>query len=292
MVQSTQLTDLHLAVLVVRRWRWIAWITSGSIVAAGALALLTTPVYRAETVLVHVERYDGSVAAGSALGALGGLGALVGLGERNGAEVEAISLLKSRQFTQDFIRERNLMPRLFHRKWDARAGKWDSRISRPPTLWDGYKFFDRKVRRIEEDRRTGVVTLQIDWEDPEEAADWANDLVRRVNAQMKARALREAALAVAYLTSERQKTDIASVQQSIDKLIESNLKRQVLASVQDEYVFSVVDPAAPPDKKDKLKPHAGIYLLTGAFFGLLLSLLVIVSHQALSYLGRLVRAGQ
>lgn len=286
------LTDRHLAVLVVRRWRWIAWITSGSIVAAGALALLMTPVYRAETVLVHIERYDGSATAGAALGALGGLGALVGLGERSGTQVEAIALLKSRQFTEDFIREKNLMPRLFQRQWDARAGTWDSRVKRPPTLWQGYKFFDRNVRRIEEDRRTGVVTLQIDWENPDEAAEWANDLVRRVNAQMKAHALREAALAVAYLTSERQKTDIASLQQSIDKLIETNLRRQVLASIQDEYVFTVVDPAAPPDKRDKLRPRKAIYLITGAFFGLLLSLLVIVGHQKLSDLGKLVRASQ
>jgi uncharacterized protein involved in exopolysaccharide biosynthesis len=167
------------------------------------------------------------------------------------------------------------MPRLFHRDWDAAAQTWKPGV-KPHTLWDGYRFFDRNIRKVEENRKTGVITVQIDWEDPVEAADWANDLVRRLNAEMRARAVKEATDAVNYLARERQKTDVAGVLLAIDKLMESNMKQLALANVQEEYVFKFVDPAAPPDRKERLRPHRKVYVITGAFFGLLLGVLIIL----------------
>jgi uncharacterized protein involved in exopolysaccharide biosynthesis len=270
----------RLVVLIVRRWRWVAAVTAASILVAGVVAFTTTPVYRAEAVLVRGQAGGSANAISAALGelggGLGGLAALAGFGQaRDAPVVEALALLQSRQFTEQFIRERNLMPRLFHRDWDAAAQRWKSG-AKPHTLWDGYRFFDRNIRKVEENRKTGVITVQIDWEDPVEAADWANDLVRRLNAEMRARAVKEATDAVNYLARERQKTDVAGVLLAIDKLMESNMKQLALANVQEEYVFKFVDPAAPPDRKERLRPHRKVYVITGAFFGLLLGVLIIL----------------
>jgi uncharacterized protein involved in exopolysaccharide biosynthesis len=250
-------------------------------VLAAIVGYIVPPVYEARTVLVRADTGGRSGAIGSALNQLGGIAALAGIeGSRDATVVEAIALLNSREFTQSFIRDRNLLPRLFHKRWDVGAGKWRVGV-RQPNMWDGYKLFDREIRQVDEDKKTGVVTLRIRWEDPNEAAEWANDLVRRLNAQMKARALSEASTTLEYLTREVRNTNVTSVQVAIENLIEATLKQQAVANVRSEYVFRVVDPAAPPDLRDKVRPHRVIYLVTGAFFGLLLGILVIIGHDAL-----------
>ena len=273
--------------LVRRRW-WVFGTTVVAIGVAAVLAFTTAPVYRAETVLVRAESSD-STSLLDAAGELGSLASLAGLGtSKDSSVVEAIALLKSRQFTETFIRDRRLLPRLFHKRWDERTGAWRP-DAKQPNLWDGFKLFDHEIRRVDQDKKTGIVTLQIDWESPAEAADWANDLVSRLNAQMKARALQETGTALHYLTQELPKTDVASVQQAIQKLIESNLKQQALANARHEYVFRVVDPATPPDLREKIRPRPAIYLVTGAFLGLLAGIAMVIGYDAALAVRRWVR---
>jgi uncharacterized protein involved in exopolysaccharide biosynthesis len=277
----SQLEVKSLILSIIRRRWWVVTLTAASICAAGVLAFITAPIYRAETVLVRAESTNESSIVDAAASQLGGLASLAGFGEnKNSSVIEAIAVLKSREFTDDFIRDRHLLPRLFHQRWDERAGKWRA-DAKEPNPWDGYKFFDHEIRRVDEDKKTGIVTLQIDWENPAEAADWANDLVHRLNAKMKTRALQETTTTLGYLTKELPKTDVASVQQALQKLIESNLKQQALANVRQEYVFRVIDPAAPPDPREKIRPRRALYLLAGAFFGLLVSMATIVGYDAL-----------
>jgi uncharacterized protein involved in exopolysaccharide biosynthesis len=87
-------------------------------ILAGAVSFVMTPVYRASTVLVPAsDRGFGDASA--ALGQLGGLASLAGI-EIGGSNVEveeALAVLRSREFTEKFIREKNLLPVLFAHKW-------------------------------------------------------------------------------------------------------------------------------------------------------------------------------
>jgi uncharacterized protein involved in exopolysaccharide biosynthesis len=280
----------HLALLLIRR-RWlIAAIIALSTISAVVISFIVTPIYVATATLVPADTGEAQTAIASALGQLGGLAELAGLqGPQSHTVVEAIALLKSREFTEDFIRDENLLPVLFSKRWDPVLNKWKVG-KRVPDLWDGFRLFDRKIRFVDQDEKTGIVTLRIEWKDPVQAADWANELVRRVNAQMQQRALRETGVTLKYLKRELETTRVAPVQIALQDLIEANLKRQAVASVRPDYVFRVVDPAAPPNRRDKLRPRKLIYLIVGAFFGIVLAMFAVVGTEAVRNVSRWIQA--
>jgi uncharacterized protein involved in exopolysaccharide biosynthesis len=283
--------DLRRWVLLLIRWRWLVIsITCLSIVVATVIAFVVTPVYEATTTLMPVESGEGGGLMSGGLGQIGGLAALAGLqGMRNRTETEAIALLKSREFTEEFIANQHLLPELFPERWDAKLNAWKPG-QKVPSLWDGYRRFDRTIRFIDQDEKTSIVTLRIEWRSPQEAADWTNELVKRVNAAMQSRALTVTGTTLEYLKQELKTTQIASIQNALQDLIEANLKEEALAHVRSDYAFRVIDPAAPPDRKDRVSPHRSLYLISGAFFGAVLSIFVIMGIVAVQNIKRWTRS--
>lgn len=249
----------------------IALITVASTVLAVAVAFLLPPVYRAEVLLAPVSD-DQSGAAAGLTSQLGGIASLAGisLGGSGGGKDEFIAILQSRVLSDFFVRENNLLPILFEDDWDAAAGKWKS--SDPvdvPTLWDAFKLMDKKVRQIVIDKKTGLVTLSIEWRDPELAAQWAEGLVKRANAYLRQQAVRHAENNLAYLQDQARKTTSVELQQAIYRLMEAEVKKSMLANVNEEYAFKVLDPAVVPE--EKLRPKRGLIVVFGALFGLLVA---------------------
>ena len=172
-------------------YRW--WLLASTLMFTAifsAAAFIKTPVYRVATVLVPVgiERTGSSVS--SALGQLGGLASLAGLniGSSNSSTEEALAVLRSREFTQQFIAENDLLPKLYFRKWNAVSKTWRVSPSKVPTLARAATYFAKAIRSIEQDKKTGLVTLNIDWRDAAVAAEWSQLLISRLNHEMRQRA--------------------------------------------------------------------------------------------------------
>ncbi len=253
----------------------IAVLTVLSVAAAAAFAFLATPVYRAETLLVPVENSDKTT---SPLLQLGALENLAGIGA-GGASAEALAALGSRVFTDAFIREEKLMPVLFSERWDGARGAWKTG-EEIPTAWDAYQTFNRKVRFVSKDVKTGLVTLAIEWRDPELAAQWANRLVQRINAERRAEAIREAETSITYLKEQLAETSLVEMQQAIYQLIEAKIKKIMVAKSLDEYAFKVIDPAVPP--QEIASPRRVPLILLGLLFGLIVSALVVLVRARIS----------
>lgn len=251
----------------------IAAITSACTAAAVAGAFLMTPVYRAETLLAPVESSDKSASPILQFGALEGF-AGIGLGGGSGGDsAEALAALTSRIFTDAFIREEKLMPVLYADRWDAARKGWKEGEA-PPTAWDAYRLFDRKVRFVSKDVKTGLVTLAIEWRDPDSAAQWANRLVQRINAERRAEAIREAETSIAYLKEQLAETSLVEMQQAIYQLIESKIRKIMVAKSLDEYAFRVIDPAVPPQEFSS--PRRAPIIILGLLFGLIVSAVVVL----------------
>ena len=252
------------------RW-WIVAVIVLSTSAFAAYAFLTTPVYRATTVLVPASTDQGGLAGslGGALGSLGGLASLAGINFSNtGAETEeSLAVLRSREFTEAFIRDKQILPLLFEDAWDPATKNWKN-PAKPPTLARAYKSFNAGVRSISQDRRTGLVTMTIDWRDRQLAAEWANELVARLNSEMRARAIAKSSASVGFLEQELQKTPLLGTQEAINRLIEAQIKQRMVASVTHEYAFRVVDRAMLPDLSDKVRPKRLVLLLMGPLVGM------------------------
>lgn len=282
-IEQSAVAGTDLQILIARLSARRAWLITAVLVSTAAFVLaafVMTPVYRAATVLISAseERNTMSSSLNSALGQLGGLASLAGitLGSSDNATEEALAVLRSRQFTERFISDLNLRPELFAEKWDAQRGEWKVRAERQPTPARAFKRF-AKLRTIKQDKKTGLVTLQIDWKDRLKAAQWSNELARRLNAEMRARAIENAEAALKFLERELESTTVVETRQAINRLIEAQVRQRMIANVTQEYAFRVVDPALPADDDDPIRPQKVLLAMLGPLVGLVLGVLLALS---------------
>lgn len=252
----------------------IAATTAISAVLAISYALLATPVYRATTVVVAAAGQRGA----GAVGDLGGLAALAGvnLDAKDATTEEAIAVLHSRGFQERFIADHNLVGALLTPYWDQPA-TWRFFLFRSDdhdrALARAVNFFDSAVFGVAKDKKAGVITVTVDWNNRNDAASWANDLVARVNAEMRSRALSKASAFTEYLDKQLQSTESVDTRLAISRLIEAQLRQQMLASVTPEFAFRTIDHALPVDPGDRLRPKRAAVAVGGTGAGFMLACL-------------------
>ena len=243
-----------------------------------AASYFIQPVYRATITFLPVADANQAGALGSLASQFGGLSALAGLSlsSDDNKRVVGRAVLESRQFINDFIGHEELLPILFPDQWDAESRSWID-TENTPSMEDGYRLFVNDVMNIDEDRKSGLIRLGIEWTDPELAASWSNQLVEQVNQVMRDKTIDEATKSIQYLNEQLDQTQIVEIRLSIYRLIENQIQRIMLANVRDEYVFEMVDRALVPDSDKHIWPirrliaalsfllsfvvGAGIYLL-------------------------------
>jgi uncharacterized protein involved in exopolysaccharide biosynthesis len=255
-----------------RSRRLIVSITAAFALGAAAYAMLSPPWYNANVLLAPVKEKASLDLAGQ----LGGLASLAGIGSGGTGSVEAVAVLKSRDFARAFIEDQALLPVFFAADWDATAGRW--KLADPPDLRQAVKFFDENVRKVAEDRKTGLVTLSIEWKDPKLAAAWANLLAVRLNDHMRHRALAEAEVNVKYLQHELESTTVVVLQQSISRLLENEMQKLMLARGNAEFAFRIIDRAEIPRLRSK--PRRTLIVVLSAFLGCMLSVFVVFIRDA------------
>jgi uncharacterized protein involved in exopolysaccharide biosynthesis len=271
--EDAPLLDLRAiaGMLLARKWWLVTGFFAGAIIA-GVIAFTMRPVYRGTVILAPVTMNQADGLSG-ALGQLGGLASVVGMNFSGGGvdTEEAMAVLRSRGFTERFIVDHNLLPHLYDDLWDPVAKQWTVPEKKRPTLGKAFKKFDNSIRALSQDRKTRLITLRIDWTSPGEAAAWANELVSRVNLEMRTRAVRDADASVTYLEKELEATTTVPTREAISRLMEAQIKSRMLANVTTEYAFRVVDRATAPDLDDVVRPRKGRLIALGAFLGCVLT---------------------
>jgi hypothetical protein len=257
------------------RNRWIvAVVLLASVLAGAAYVLLTPKWYRAEVVLVPAQERSSQ----GLMARFGGLASLAGISVGGGAGAEPLAVLRSRQFSREFIEAEGLLPVLFADKWNASTGSWEDADPRKhPDLRDAVRYFDLRVRTVEDDPKSGLVTVSVEWTDSKLSADWAIRLVERLNERMRERALAEAAANISYLQGELARTDVVAMQQSIGQLLESEMQKLMLARGNKEFSFKIVDRPDPP--KRHTWPRLSIVLMLAIVAGTVLSAILVAWRE-------------
>ena len=113
-------------------------------------------------------------------------------------------------------------------------------------------------------------------------AAWAKNLVDLANRRLRETAINQATRSIAYLQAELNRTDIVEVRQAIFAVMEQQMQEVMLANVQEEYAFAVIDPPVVPETDDFVRPRRFLVLIFGLFAGLLGSSLIVVlrSHSS------------
>jgi uncharacterized protein involved in exopolysaccharide biosynthesis len=276
---------------IVWRNKWVVIVTTAVCVGLSlAYALRAEPWYRAEVLLKLAEAKQGQGLLGQ-LGGVGGLASLAGLDVGSNKSAEPIAVLNSREFLGAFIQDQNLLPVFFASKWDAAANHWKSSdINEQPDVRDGIRYFEKTVLQVQEDRKTSLITVAVNWTDAKTAATWANLLVDRVNDRMRQRALAEGESSMTYLKEELAATNVVPLQQSIGRVIESELQQLSLAKSNKEYAFRIIDHAQVPKWRDH--PHRGVIVAVAFFAGVAISCLFLISRHVVRRMRALRRDAQ
>jgi uncharacterized protein involved in exopolysaccharide biosynthesis len=267
--------DLRSVVDAVRRDRVLFFSVLLTSIAIGfGYAFLSKQWFRAEVIMVQV--YSKSLPGG--LSQLSGLASIAGVNLSRGDNQQPLAVLKSKSLVGSYIDSNNLVPIIFAENWDAKTGSWLVDEERVPDILDAVSRFDEDVRQISDDKKTGLITLRVVWHDPETAARWANELVQAANARLRAPALADAERNVSYLQREIASTGVVTLQESLGKVLESEMQKLLLARGNEEFAFKIIDKATPPKKR--YRPYRALVLLFSAFVGLLFaSLAVYVKRQ-------------
>jgi uncharacterized protein involved in exopolysaccharide biosynthesis len=279
--QSASEDEISVKELLQMLWRGrflVLSITLAVTLVVAVTALLSTKKYEATTIISPVADESNSSRLSSLISQVGGLASLTGVpglpSVATTQKSEIVAVLISEALTEKYIRSNDLLPVLYHNRWDPVNQKW--KVSNPkniPTVWKANAYFKKHIRFVTTDNKTGLVTLIIAWEDPKLAAKWANDLVKMTNDYLRDKTIAEAERNIAYLTDQAAKTQEIGVKEAIYSILQNEIKKMMLARGSAEYALKIIDPAVAPEKAVSPQPVA--WTIMGLFGGFVLSLLVV-----------------
>jgi uncharacterized protein involved in exopolysaccharide biosynthesis len=260
---------LELIRTLLQAWKTIVGITIVCTCLAVAYALHVQEVFKAETLLAPAQEEKSG--ASSALSQFGGLAAIAGISIPSDSNVEqVVATLNSRKFLRTFINQNKLIPLLFDEIWDADNQAWIVPSTEDePTEQKAIVSF-KACLSVDEDKKSGLITLSISWKDPEVAAQWANNLVKQLNEQLREQAIADSKKRVGYLEQELAKTTLQDMRAVLYNLLESEKQKAMLANVNEDFALEVIDPAVAPETREKPKRKLIVALggVCGGFLGI------------------------
>lgn len=280
--------------------KWVIVVATFIFATGSVLYALSLPnIYKADALLAPAESSGGGGLSKMA-GQLGGLAALAGvnLGASESSQTDlAVQVIKSRQFVEAFIKKHDLLvPLMAATDWDLTNNKLilDEELYNPntgewlrepnglrgstPTAQEAFEVFNKEVLSINQDKESGLYTVSVKYYSPYVAQQWVNWLIEDINKVMRERTIAETSQNLAYLNTQLQKTAVADMQSTFYKLIEEQTKSLMLAEVQEEFIFKIVDPAVVPELKDG--PKRALICVLGTFFGGMLGVVIVLIRFA------------
>ena len=271
--------------------KWlILSITTASCIFIVLYSLSIPNIYRSSALVMPAQSQGSNVSG--ALSGLGGLASMAGLsipsGNSNNKE-EAIAVLTSHQFLEDFIINNDiLLPLMASKGWDAKKNelilnpkiydiknkKWIGKSSsktNAPTIQEAVRSF-RQIYIVSENKKHGFVTISIDFYSPYVSNEWIDLIIENINETMRVQAVSMATSSLNYLNDQISKTNISEIKIVLSELAKSETQKIMLSKSSPEYVFKTIDKAFAPEIK--ISPRRSIICIIGALVGFSLSLLI------------------
>jgi uncharacterized protein involved in exopolysaccharide biosynthesis len=290
--------DLRELASAIWQGKWIIICITAIFSIASVFYALSVPDEYKSTVLLAPASSSGGSGLSKLAGQYGGLASLAGinLGGGGGDDKVAIAMeiMQSWGFQESFIVQNNLQVVLFAATgwnrannklsinpdlYDETSNKWVREFNpakgqkAEPSSWELYKKLKDKVS-ISQDKTSGLINLTVEYYSPELAQQWANDLVKAINANLKKRDRDEATKSIQYLQDKIQETNVSDMQSVFYQLIEEQTKTLMLAEVSDEYVFKTLSAARAAEEKSK--PKRALIVVLGFILGGMLSIIFVL----------------
>ena len=109
------------------------------------------------------------------------------------------------------------------------------------------------------------------------ARDFLKLVIREINEISRQRDLNQSSEALNYLYNQLDSVLQSDVQVAISQLIESQLKKQMLANVSTSYALRIID--SPYEAELRESPKRKNILIIGTLIGLLMSIFYVLTHH-------------
>lgn len=303
-VNNTQESPFDLLELWLVLWR-NKWIISGvSVLLAVGVVMysLTLPnIYRSSALLSPQKAQD-SGSLESLAGQFGGLASMAGINLGGAKDDTAlhIKIIKSKDFIYRFIEKHNLKVQLMAAKtWDRdnnkliidesvfsiKENQWVRQVkpgqSPEPTMFDAYEVFLKNLI-IEQDKSNGLVNLAYNHIDPNISKLWVEHIIQDINSLMRKQEIQDKKKSISFLELQLQKTDVTEMKNVFYSIIQEQTKMMLLAEVQMDYVFKVIE--SPIVEERKVSPNRAVIAIVSAVFSVFfISLVTLFIHFVRQY---------
>jgi uncharacterized protein involved in exopolysaccharide biosynthesis len=253
--------------------------------ATAVYSLTMTNIYTAQAILKPVSSKEGGGGRLASLASqFGGMAGMAGIAMPGTASsTELVSLLRSNVLKKSIIERYNLLPILFPKQWDEEKKVWKKKIgfslnplalinkltpAQPsankrepgvPDMWDGIRALDKNIT-INYNLKEDIITIAVNFRDPDIAARIANYFIISLNDHMSSEAKRIASINKEYLEKQLRETKDPLVQQKIYNLIADKIETTMMAEVKENFAFKVLDPPMAPDKKSTPKRAQMVFI--------------------------------
>ena len=120
--------------------------------------------------------------------------------------------------------------------------------------------------------KSGFITISVTHESPEFAYTFLSLIINELNTLSRKKDLIESEASLGYLYSELAKTKQIEIKDSINKLILSELRRQMFAEVRKNYLINPLDKPFLPELKSS--PNRAKICISGTILGFFIGILI------------------
>jgi uncharacterized protein involved in exopolysaccharide biosynthesis len=199
-----------------------------------------------------------------------------------------ITTIQSRDFLRHLLTFENIKPTLAAFKsydrdnkkityneniYDSSSKSFTKDISRLPTFQTIYNSYS-KMLSINRSK-SGFIDISIKHQSPEFAYNFLSLIIKEIDTLSRSNDLNESKDSLNYLYNELASTQEIEIRNSINQLIISELRQQMLAEVKQNYLINPIDkPYMPELKSSPNRPKICILgTILGFFIGILISLI-------------------
>lgn len=288
--------EIHLQELfdmLIQGKKTIAFMIALMSIIGVSYSLLLPNIYESRTILSPVDQSNtisGAFQNYSALAGLAGINLQPSGGDSNSKK--AIKKLKTLSFFKNNVMTEIYLPDLMAFKswdmntntliydeglYDVNKNTWVRKFSHPnkqiPSAQESFEVFMNKHVSINEDNKTGFVTLTVRHQSPFLAKQWAEVLIDQVNTFYRLKDKIESQKAISYLNNEILSTNLSEIKQSIVELLQQEIKKLTLIEANQSYVFEYIDPPAVMEQKSE--PSRSIICILSSIFGGILGIIIV-----------------
>lgn len=247
-------------------------------------ALTATHLWTSSSTLTVVADSNIGTSRSSAMSGLAGIAGISLTSANAGpdrAEV-ALATIKSRDFLKHLISFDYVLPNLmvaegFNKETketfydSAKYTIEDGWLQDEPSYLEAMKKYN-SILSVSVNNKTQFLSIAVEHISPVFASDLISLILKETNALQRNRDLEEAEVTLGYLFQELEKTQDVDLRLSINQLIESQMKKKMLARVKTNYLLEPLD--LPYIPEERTSPRRTFIVMIGTIIGLFLGIVL------------------